>query len=246
MPDTSTLVLPLQLAETFRICTPTVIQAARGTLTRAICDRRLDVWSRRAVQLAELDLDVVGLEHIKRDRGYLLMSNHQSAYDIFTLFVAFPNTMRMIAKKEMFRLPIMGDAMREAEFVELDRSDRERALAALEHAKALMGSGINIWIAPEGTRSDDGRLLAFKQGGFHLAMQTSSPILPVTIDGTRDVLPAKDFRVRKGQHVRITFHPEVDPADYPDDRPGRTQLSGDVRARIESALPLSMRAVAGG
>lgn len=231
--STSVLVLPLQLAETFRICAPTVVQGALGTLTRETCDRRLAVWSRRAMSLARAELEVDGLEHIDRSRSYLMMSNHQSAYDIFALFAAFPGSMRMIAKKEVFVLPIMGGGMRAAEFIELDRSNRERAFAALERAKRTIASGINVWIAPEGTRSDDGTLLPFKKGGFVMAEQTGVPILPVTIDGTRDILPAKDFRVRKGQRAKITFHPAIDPEPFA----GRREaLMGEVRERIASVL----------
>ena len=232
-PSTSALVLPLQLAETFRICAPTVVQAALGTLTRETCDARLAVWSRRAMALAQAELSVDGLENVRSEGSYLLMSNHQSAYDIFALFQAFPRSMRMIAKKEMFVLPIMGGGMRAAEFIELDRSNRERAFAALEKAKRVIASGINVWIAPEGTRSDDGALLPFKKGGFVMAEQTGVPILPVTVDGTRNVLPAKDYRVRKGQRVRITFHPAIDPRDYAN---RRDDLMGAVRERIASVL----------
>lgn len=235
----SPLVLPLQLAMTMRISAPTVVDATLGRLTRQNCDRRLAVWGATALRLADAQVDVAGLEHLEPSRTHILMSNHQSAYDIFTLYVAFPYSMRMIAKKEMFRLPIMGGAMRAAEFVELDRSDRDRALAALEVAKKTMRSGINIWIAPEGTRSDDGMLLPFKKGGFMMALQTEFSILPVTIDGTRDILPAKDFRVTKGRCARVTFHAPVDPADY--GLEGREQLMAEVRRRIASALPEPLR-----
>lgn len=231
---TSLLVLPLQLAETFRVCAPTVLDAALGRVDREVCDRRLAEWADNALRLAEVKLEVEGLEHVRREPSHLLMSNHQSAYDIFTLFAAFPHSMRMVAKKSMFVLPIMGDGMRAAGFIELDRSNRERALAALERAKGVMGAGVNVWIAPEGTRSDDGALLPFKKGGFVMALQTGAPILPVTIDGSRDVLPAKDYRVRKGQRVRITFHPPVDPTSYGPE--GRDALMQDVRSRIASAL----------
>ena len=236
MARTSALVVPLQLLETFRICAPTVADAALGRLTREICDARLAQWCRRAVHLAELKLETRGLQHVDLDNAHLLMSNHQSAYDIFTLFAAFPGSMRMVAKKEVFRLPIMGGGMRAAEFIELDRSDRARAFAALENAKALMASGIHVWIAPEGTRSVDGQLLPFKKGGFVLAQQMGVPILPVTIDGTRDVLPAGDYRVVKGQEVRITFHPPVAVTDYPADADGRQLLMQEVRERIASGL----------
>jgi 1-acyl-sn-glycerol-3-phosphate acyltransferase len=235
--ESSIFVLPLQLAETFRVCAPTVLDAALGRLTRQVCDERLNQWSRNAVRLAQVQLDVSGLENVRADRAHVLMSNHQSTYDIFTLFVAFPHSMRMIAKKQVFALPIMGGGMRAAGFVELDRGNHQRALEGLDRAKEVMASGINIWIAPEGTRSDDGPLLPFKRGGFKMALQVQAPIIPITIDGTRDVLPSKDYRVRKGQTVRITFHPPVLPADYGD----LSELMEAVRAAIDSALPKEMR-----
>lgn len=234
MTRSSALVLPLQLAETFRVCAPTVIEGAIGRLTRETCDRRLSEWSKNAVRLAELQLEIRGQEHVLASPSNLVMSNHQSAYDIFALMYAYPHSLRMIAKKQMFALPIMGGGMRAAGFISLDRSDRTRAIEGLEEAKRVMGSGIHVWIAPEGTRSDDGALLPFKKGGFMLALQTNAPILPVTIDGTRDVLPAKDYRVRLGQRVCITFHAPIDPAPY--GVAGREALMQDVRARIESAL----------
>jgi len=233
--EDSALVLPLQLADTFRICAATLFDAARGKLTRAASDRRLATWGEHAMRLAEAELEVEGLEHIEADRSYLVMSNHQPAYDIFCLFVAFPHSMRMIAKKAIFRLPLLGQGMRTSGFVEIDRSDHARALEALERAKQTMASGINVWIAPEGTRSDDGRLLPFKRGGFMMALQLGCPILPVSIVGTRDILPAKDFKVRRGQKVKIIFHPSVEAADYTVET--REELMDDVKRAIASALP---------
>ncbi len=233
MPRKSPFVLPLQLAETFRVCAPTVVEGALGRLTREACDRRLAEWSANAVRLAEIDVDVVGREHVGSEPA-LVMSNHQSAYDIFTLMHVHPTSLRMIAKKQMFALPIMGGGMRAAGFVSLDRADRDKALAALEEAKRVMSSGIHVWIAPEGTRSNDGALLPFKKGGFMVALQTGIPIVPVTVDGTREVLPAKDFVVRKGRKVRITYHPRIDPNAYGLAR--RDELVADVRDRIASAL----------
>lgn len=235
MSEPSALILPLQLAETFRVSAPTVVDAAFGRLTREICDRRLGEWARNAVRLADARLEVDGLERIDPSTSYLLMSNHQSAYDIFTLFVAFPHSMRMVAKKAMFRLPIMGGGMKAAGFVEIDRTDHQRALAALERAKEVMASGINVWIAPEGTRSDDGVLLPFKRGGFMMAMQMGCPILPVSIVGSREILPANDYRVRRGKTVQITFHDPVDPSGFGPD--GRADLMEVVRRSIDSALP---------
>ena len=234
--DPSPFVLPLQLVETLRICAPTVVEAALGRHQRARTDRRLNEWANRALRLANSEVVAHGLEeNVDPHTSYLLMSNHQSAYDIWALFVAYPHTMRMVAKRGTFRLPIMGNAMRIAGFVEIDRSDHERALAALENAKEAMRSGIHIWIAPEGTRSEDGRLLPFKSGGFLMALQMGCPILPISIEGTREILPSRDYRVRKNKTVHITFHPPVDPNDYGLDR--RALLMEKVRDTIASVLP---------
>ncbi|MEM9074931.1 MAG: lysophospholipid acyltransferase family protein [Myxococcota bacterium] len=230
----SALVLPLQLAETFRVCAPTVVEQVLGRLTREACDRRLNEWAENAVRLAEINLHIRGEEHVREAPSALVMSNHQSAYDIFTLMHAYPHSLRMIAKKQMFALPIMGGGMKAAGFISLDRSDHQKAMDALEEAKRVMTSGIHVWIAPEGTRSDDGALLPFRKGGFMMAIQSGAPILPVTINGTRDVLPAKDFRVRKGRQVTITYHPPIDPSDYGLER--RNELIQTVRNQIESAL----------
>jgi 1-acyl-sn-glycerol-3-phosphate acyltransferase len=143
--------------------------------------------------------------------------------------------MRMVAKRETFVLPIMGQAMLAAEFIPIDRRDHAKARAALDHARDVMRSGINVWIAPEGTRSQSGTMLPFKKGGFMLALGTGVPILPVSVVGTRDILPSKDWRVRKGKRADITFHPPIDPSAYGAD--GRDALMADVRARIDSALP---------
>jgi 1-acyl-sn-glycerol-3-phosphate acyltransferase len=127
--------------------------------------------------------------------------------------------------------------MTAAEFVFLDRGDRAHAVAALKLAGERIRSGINVWIAPEGTQSRDGALLPFKKGGFVLAEEAGVPILPVTVEGTRHVLPAKETRVRRGQRVDVTFHAPVDPQTFG----SRDQVMAEVRRRIESALPAAQQ-----
>jgi 1-acyl-sn-glycerol-3-phosphate acyltransferase len=140
----------------------------------------------------------------------------------------------MVAKAELFRIPVWAQAMRAAGFVELDRSARDRAIESLERAKAALAQGTSIWIAPEGTRSRDGSLGAFKHGGFHLAAGAGAQILPVTVAGTRSILPAKGARVALGAIVRVTVHPPIDPAEYGNEV--SDLLVQAVRSSIQSAL----------
>jgi 1-acyl-sn-glycerol-3-phosphate acyltransferase len=220
--------------DTLRTCVPTVIEARFRHVSREECSRRLSSWAERVVRHTGIDLHVHGLEHVDPNARYVVMSNHQSHYDIFVLFRAFPGVFRMVAKVELSRVPFLGRAMEEGEFVFLDRGDRGRAREALRAAAERIHSGISVWIAPEGTQSRDGALLPFKKGGFLLALETGVPILPVTIEGTRHVLPAKTMHVRGGQRVDVTFHAPIDTRAYEHSR--RDELVTRVRDVIASGL----------
>src|SRR5262249_5121630 len=145
---------------------------------------------------------------------FVLMSNHRSLYDVPLLIESFPRTLRMVTKTELFKVPIWGPAMREAGFIELDRNNRHRAREGIQLAKARLAQGINVWIAPEGTRSRSNQLGAFKSGGFRLAIDAGLRILPVAIRGTERVLPADGVRVNRGATVELEFSHPVDPARY--------------------------------
>ena len=218
---------------TLRICIPTVIQSAFGTLTTPTCDARLDSWSAAIVRFAKIDIEVEGLERAPLDEAFVVMSNHQSHYDIPVLFQALrPRRLRMVAKSELFRLPIWTGAMRAAGFVEVNRKNRISAMRSLDRAREAIVGGTSIWIAPEGTRSPDGQLGSFKKGGFHMAAGAGARILPVSVNGTRRILPAKGTRVQDGEHVRVVVHAPVNTSRDSDQR----DLMRFVRERIESGL----------
>jgi 1-acyl-sn-glycerol-3-phosphate acyltransferase len=139
-------------------------------------------------------------------------------------------------KKELFRIPLLGKAMRMASFVPVDRSNREAAIASIQRATEVMRSGVNITVFPEGTRSSDGRLLPFKKGPFHLAMESGIPVVPMTIFGTEKMMPKKTWKITKGTATLI-FHPPMQPRDFND----REHLMEAVREKIASALPAEMK-----
>jgi 1-acyl-sn-glycerol-3-phosphate acyltransferase len=198
--------------ETLRISVPTIIDAALGTVSYQVCDERLNS-SRRLLRDAGIQLEVNGGELMVPGEGYIVISNHQSHYDIPVLFQALQVFMRMVAKKKIFRIPFMAGAMRAAGFVELDRQHQRNALGALVTAQERLPESMNIWIAPEGTRSRTGPG-SFKRGGFRMALHGGKRILPVTIDGTRQTLPAGRLTVRRGNMARVTISAPVDPVSY--------------------------------
>ncbi|MSP15997.1 MAG: 1-acyl-sn-glycerol-3-phosphate acyltransferase [Myxococcales bacterium] len=182
-----------------------VADAVTGRSSIERMDRRLKAWSRRLLDIADLKLDVSGLEQVDWSRQYVIMSNHQSHLDIPVLFHVVPSTMRMIAKQELFRIPILGKAMLVSGFIPIDRKNRKRAMASIELAKERIRSGISIWISPEGTRTLDGHLLPLKKGGFVLARDTQTPILPLVLDGTFAALPPSSGSIRRGTTVRVVI-----------------------------------------
>lgn len=226
------------VGETLAISWPTVVDAFRHRVTKPVCDDRLDGWCHRVVRRCGAEVTIAGREHLGTRPTFIVMSNHQSLYDIPLLFYSLGPNLRMVTKKELFRIPIFGHAMKEAGFVRIDRGDRTEALASLDTARELARSGTNVWIAPEGTRSRTGELLPFKKGGFHLAFAANLPILPVSLAGTRDILQARAVRSVPGAQVRVTIHPPVDlrsDADAPrKDVIART--IDQVRTAIQSGL----------
>lgn len=222
------------MATTARICVPTLVEAAVGRLDSDVCDARLEAWSRRLLESARITVQVSGQEHAKSGESFVVMSNHQSLYDIPVLFYALGRRIRMVTKRELFRIPVWGSAMRVAGFIEVDRQDHERAVESMKRAAESIRGGTDIWISPEGTRSRDGRLLAFRKGGFHLALDTGARILPVTVDGTRRVLAAGEGTVHPGAMVSVTIHPPIDPAAYGSER--IDELMEAVRNSILSSL----------
>jgi len=213
-----------------RITAPTVLEAFVGGGSREQHDRRLREFARRVVAGARIQLTVEGAEKVPLDRAFVYMSNHQSHIDIPVLYAAVPSpSLRMVAKTELFRIPGFGRAMRTAEFVEVDRGDRERAVDSLRRAAATLESGVSVWIAPEGHRSRDGALGPLKKGGFHLARDTGTAIVPVALSGTRNVLPPDTTRMNPDVPVRVVFGAPIATAGRP-----IPDLMDEVRSFLET------------
>jgi 1-acyl-sn-glycerol-3-phosphate acyltransferase len=133
-------------------------------------------------------------------RPYVVVSNHESYADIF-LMSHFPWEMKWLSKHTIFQIPIMGWMMRMALDVPVRRGQRESALAALAECRDRLARRVSVMIFPEGTRSRTDELLPFKDGAFHLAIQSKVPILPVAIAGTRDCMAKGSFAFRRA-HAR--------------------------------------------
>jgi len=127
------------------------------------------------------------------------MPNHQSHFDVFAILGYLNIQFRWTVKKELFDIPLLGLAMRRAGYILIDRLNHEKAMGSMDLAAKKIRAGTSIVIFPEGTRSADGILqFPFKKGGFHLAVKAGVPIVPVTVNGSREVLPKNGIRVHPG------------------------------------------------
>ena len=190
----------------------------------------------QGVRFAGVKIVLRGLEKLRPGQNYIFMANHVSNLDPPILIPSIPGRCSVLVKKELFRTPILGTGMRQADLVPVDRRDREAAIESVRGAIEVLRKGLHMVIYPEGTRSSDGRLLPFKKGPFHLAMDSGVPIVPVTMLGTFESWPKTRFALLPGT-ATVVFHPPIDPREYAD----RDALMEAVRQAVASALPAERR-----
>lgn len=174
-----------------------------------------------------------GVENIPQ-RTCLFVCNHVSNLDPPVVVGRIPKRVALLAKRELFRIPFLGTAMRLGKFVPVHRHDPAAARASVRLARKYMKEGISYIVFAEGTRSRDGRLGQFKRGSFHLAIESGAPVVPVSIVGTQKLQPRGAVVVKPGT-VKVVFHPAVDVTKY--SAATRTELAERVREAVASGLP---------
>jgi 1-acyl-sn-glycerol-3-phosphate acyltransferase len=191
-------------------------------------------WARIMAWVTPMRVCVEGRENLDPHRSYVLVSNHQSQYDIFVLYGWLGVDFKWVMKKELRNVLGIGPACHRLGHIFIDRSDHAAALATLNDAKRKIVDGTSVVFFPEGTRSRSGRLRPFKKGAFRMAIELGVPILPLTITGTRDVLPAGTTDLMPGP-ARLIIHAPVEVAEC---GPGDSvRLRDLVRDIIASSLP---------
>jgi 1-acyl-sn-glycerol-3-phosphate acyltransferase len=168
-------------------------------------------WARTLARLIPMRVRVEGREHLDPQRSYVLVSNHQSQSDVLVLYGWLGVDFKWVMKQELRRVPGIGVACDRLGHIFIDRSDHAAALATLAAAREKIVDGTSVIFFPEGTRSRNGQLLPFKKGAFRMALDLGLPILPLTVAGTRDVLPAGTSDLLPGS-VRLVIHRPVEVA----------------------------------
>jgi len=188
-------------------------------------------WARVLGWLTPMRVTIRGRENLDPARTYVVVCNHISQYDILLVYGWLELDLKWVMKQELRKLPGIGIACEKIGHIYVDRSNPESARRSINEALQRLGNGVGILFFAEGTRSLDGRLKRFKTGAFRVACDEQLPILPITILGTRDILPARSLRLFPGRATMV-IHPPIEPG-------GRDvrELLDLTRAAIQSSLP---------
>jgi 1-acyl-sn-glycerol-3-phosphate acyltransferase len=190
------------------------------------------IWSKLMCRIPLLQVDVIGREKLQKGTSYVFVANHQGPYDIFLIYGYLGHSFRWLMKKELRRIPLIGRACEKAGHIMVDKSGPKAIARTQALARETLKGGISIVVFPEGSRTFTGCMASFRRGPFMLGHQLRLPIVPVTIDGSFDVLPRqKGFNFLTRHKLRLVIH---DPIPYREDLDGIMQESYSV---IESALP---------
>lgn len=168
-------------------------------------------WSRCLLAVCGVRMRVRGAENLDAGRTYVFAGNHQSYLDIPVVFAFLPANFRIMAKGSLFYIPFLGWHLRRSGHMPVARGNPSRAARSLLEAARHVRRGTPVFIFPEGGRSPDGRFREFKPGTFLLAIKSGAPVVPVTINGTRAVLPMHSWHVRPGR-VEMVLHAPIETA----------------------------------
>ena len=188
---------------------------------------------RGALWLGGVQVRIEGTENIPMG-VCVFVANHTSNSDPPAAVIAIPRRVALLAKKEVFRIPVVATALRLASIVPVDRADRDAAVASVEKAVEHLKNGVSFLVYPEGTRSPDGRLLAFKKGTFVMAIEAGVPVVPMSIAGAHRIMGKKELTIHPGV-ITVQFHPAINASEYTLDT--RNELLARAHAAITSGLP---------
>jgi 1-acyl-sn-glycerol-3-phosphate acyltransferase len=192
-------------------------------------------WSRLTCRLALCPVKVYGREHIRRNQSCIFASNHQSAFDIFLIYGFLGVPIKWMMKPGVNKLPFVGAACRAAGFIFVDNSSPVAAARSIKEAEQALKKGASIAIFPEGTRTRTGKMARFKKGAFVMAADRRLPVVPITLNGTFNVLPYGKITAKR-HRMEIIIHPPIPTDAMEQGNKGLKQIADQTREVITSAL----------
>lgn len=192
------------------------------------------LWFRFVALVGGVKIQVTGLEKLDPQQHYILIANHESYLDILALYIALPYKLSFIAKKSLFRIPVFGWGMRASGHISIDRENPKKGKKSIAKAvKTINKHKKTIFAFPEGTRSYTGEMGPFKLGIFSLAMKTDLPLVPIAINGARDLLARNSILVKSGT-INLSILEPIDISGY--EVTEKAKLANTIRDKIKTEL----------
>ncbi len=227
------IMMPLLLVATVIAATLTIIGSV-ASFGRTMGYWPGRIWARVFCLLSWVKVEVRGRENIDPSTSYVFVANHQGAYDIFAIYGYLGHNFRWMMKKSLEKIPLVGYSCRAAGHIYVDNSSPSAVRATMEDAEKQLAGGMSVVVFPEGARTRDGRMHAFRRGAYSLAVEFGLPVVPVTIDGAFKVMP-RNARLPRPGRIILTIHKPIAPG--PGGRHELSELMARSAQAIESALP---------
>lgn len=180
------------------------LAAGVSTVNEHWADTFIVGWARNILRAAGARVQVRGLEKLP-EGTCVLVSNHQSNFDVVVIFSSVPKHIRFVAKAELFRIPLFGSWLKRTGNIRVERTGGERDRKTLTESVRVVRERVSVMFFPEGTRSTDGKLGTFKKGAALLALQAQVPIVPMGIAGTLQIIPPGSRFIRGGRHAALVI-----------------------------------------
>lgn len=191
------------------------------------------LWARCFCWLLFVKVSVQGRENVDKKKSYVFVANHQGAYDIFALSGYLGHNFCWMMRKALINIPFVGTACQMSGQILVDTHSAAALKKTMDDANKRLKKGVSLCVFPEGRRTDTGKMGKFKNGAFKLAEDYSLPVVPITIDGSYDVMPRSTFNIRPG-NIRIIIHKPIYPAS---DGHDLKALSLECFSIIHESLP---------
>jgi 1-acyl-sn-glycerol-3-phosphate acyltransferase len=171
------------------------------------------IWAYIMLSVSLVTTEIKNKEKLQKGTSYIIISNHQSLYDILALVTTLGIQFRWFIKKEVLKIPLFGYALYASRNIFIDRSHRDKAIESINKGIDRLPPGVSVMVFAEGTRSPDGQIHEFKKGGFIPAVTRQIPILPVTVNGSRRILPKRSLEIKPGK-IQVVIGDPIDTRSY--------------------------------
>ncbi len=205
------IVLPIGLIATLLTALTTIIGCTLGS-GRIWSYYPGKLWSMLIIRISLLPVKVEGRENLEPGKSYVFCSNHQGAFDIFLIYGFLGRNFKWMLKQSLRKIPFVGKACEAAGFIFVDRSGPKKIKHTYEVARERLKNGMSLMVFPEGRRTETGKIGPYKRGAFMLADELQLPVVPLTINGSYEVMPRqKDFHFITRHPLRLTIHKPIYP-----------------------------------